>query len=162
VFLEESQPVIEALKDTGRVVEIDAQGDVDNVFAAVQQTMEELQERGESGKGYVQMDGQQMPVHALLWCKVYTHPGKLVRTSHVQSHAYWHAPEQCTPLPALQLLPRRLLLIIRKRREQHMRSPSLQRLRTQRLSSPLKALKQQPTAQRRPPLMVMGAWRVQV
>jgi hypothetical protein len=48
VFLDESQPVIDALKDTGRVAEIDAQGDMDEVFAVVQQTMEVLQDKGEA------------------------------------------------------------------------------------------------------------------
>ncbi len=35
MFKEESQPVIDALKGTGRVAEIDAQGDPDDVFLAV-------------------------------------------------------------------------------------------------------------------------------
>ena len=42
VFKEESQPVIDALKGTGRVAEIDAQGDPADVFVAVAEFMTKL------------------------------------------------------------------------------------------------------------------------
>lgn len=47
VFVEESQPVIDALKESGRVAEIDAQGSVDDVFGLVEPIMDSLCEQGE-------------------------------------------------------------------------------------------------------------------
>ncbi len=49
VFVSESQPVIDALKETGRVAEIDASTDVDTVFETVVTHMEALQELGKHG-----------------------------------------------------------------------------------------------------------------
>ncbi len=40
VFSDESQPVIDALKGSGRVAEIDAQGDVDDIFSHVARFMD--------------------------------------------------------------------------------------------------------------------------
>jgi adenylate kinase/UMP-CMP kinase len=48
VFAEESQPVIDALKATGRVTEVDSQGDVDEVFALLVPALQALQDIGVS------------------------------------------------------------------------------------------------------------------
>ena len=47
VFKEESQPVIDALKDSGRVAEIDAQAQPDEVFEAVTPFMDNMEVKGE-------------------------------------------------------------------------------------------------------------------
>lgn len=51
VFVEESLPVIEMLKESGRVTEIDATVDEDAIFAAIEPFMDAVQEKGELGGG---------------------------------------------------------------------------------------------------------------
>ena len=46
VFLEESQPLIDQLKESGHVTEIDATADEDSVFAFVEPVMDLVQDRG--------------------------------------------------------------------------------------------------------------------
>jgi adenylate kinase family enzyme len=50
VFAAESQPVIDELKGTGRVAEIDSQGSVEDVFERIYPIMEQLQRLGEFDK----------------------------------------------------------------------------------------------------------------
>lgn len=54
VFRDESQPVIDMLRETGRVAEIDSQSDAEGVFALVEPLMDEMQEKGGSCARVVQ------------------------------------------------------------------------------------------------------------
>ena len=50
VFKEESQPVIDALLETGRVAEVDAQADPEEVFQSVAAFMDKMDAQGEQGR----------------------------------------------------------------------------------------------------------------